>query len=263
MPSREPLSNTHTWLGPGELARTARTSIKALRVYEKAGLLTPDRRDGGWRLYGPKHVARLHQILALKALGLSLKQIGNALDSDDLATGRIMDVQARHLAAVIRNTRNQLRRVQLAREQIAAGNNISPDLLFELARDLSSPVILDPAEVQAAIVTAVHDMAEQEAVESVVGANAVGQVTESDVTALLDEAIICAAAADPDSTSARSLADRWLALAALLELPNTETEEDMALRRVVARMIDAPLLVEPLTFLRTAVERRTTSTKKG
>lgn len=73
MPSREPSSNAEKWLEPGELARAARTTIKALRVYEKAGLLTPDRRDGGWRLYGPKHVARLHQILALKALGLSLR----------------------------------------------------------------------------------------------------------------------------------------------------------------------------------------------
>jgi MerR family transcriptional regulator, thiopeptide resistance regulator len=161
------------------------------------------------------------------------------------------------------NARKQLQRVQLAREQIASGNTISPDLLFDLTRDLSSPVMLDPAEVQAAIATAVHDTAEQGAVESVVGRNAAGQVTEGDVTALLDEAVICAAAADPDSASARSLADRWLALAALLDLPHGETEEEIALRRVVIRMIDDPLLVEPLTFLRAAVKRRTISTMKG
>lgn len=263
MPSREPSSIIEKWLGPGELARTARTSIKALRVYEKAGLLTPDRREGGWRLYGPTHVARLHQILALKALGLSLKQIGATLDRDDLATGRIMDLQARHLAAVIRSTRNQLKRVQQAREHIAVGNAIPPDLLFDLTRDLSSPVMLDPADVQAAIVTAVHDTAEHEAVTSVVGANAAGEVTEGDVTALLDEAAICAAAGDPDSASAQSLANRWLALAALLDLPTSETTDAIALRRVVTRMIDDPLLVEPLTFLRAAVERRTSSIKKG
>lgn len=134
MSIRKPLPNADGWYGPGDLARAARTSIKALRVYEKAGLITPDRREGNWRLYGPKHVARLHQILALKALGLSLKQIGETLDSDDLATGRIMDLQAKHLATVISNTRNQLKRVQLAREQLATGGSIPSELLFELAR---------------------------------------------------------------------------------------------------------------------------------
>lgn len=48
-----------------------------------------------------------------------------------------MYVQARHLAAVIRNARKQLQRVQLAREQIASGNTISPDLLFDLTRATS------------------------------------------------------------------------------------------------------------------------------
>jgi DNA-binding transcriptional MerR regulator len=263
MLSRDPLTNTGRWLGPGELARTARTSIKALRVYEKAGLLAPDRREGGWRLYGPKHVARLYQIMALKALGLSLKQIGDTLDGDDLTTSRIMDLQARQLATMIRNTRAQLQRVQLARQQLADGNIISSDMLLDLARDLASPTRFDPADVQAAIVAAVHDPAEQEAVKSVVDGPAVGQVTERDITALLDEAAICAAAADPDSASARSLADRWLALADLLKLQDFDTEEDSALRRVVARMIDDPLLVEPLTFLRAAVERRTSHHKKG
>lgn len=35
---------------------------------------------------------------------------------------------------------------------------------------------------------------------------------------LLDEAIICAAADDSDSTNVSALAERWLALAALLDL---------------------------------------------
>lgn len=111
--------------------------------------------------------------------------------------------------------------------------------------------------MQAAILAAVHDTVEQDAVNSIVGGTAVGQVTERDIAALLDEAAICAAAADPDSASARSLVDRWLALAALLELPTAETEEDIALRRVIARMFADPTLAEPLAFLRNAVERRT------
>lgn len=264
MLSRDNSPNTVRWLGPGELARKARTSIKALRVYEKAGLLTPDRREGGWRLYGPKQIARLHQILALKALGLSLKQIGETLAHDGLAIKGIMDLQARQLATVIRTARSQLKRVQHARDQLATGREISPELLFELARDLAPSAMIDLGEVQSAIEAAICEPAEQAIVSSVVNKPAAGRITESDIAELLEEAAIGAAAADPSSSSARALADRWLALAAELDLPVSNTEENIALRRVVARMIADPALAEPLTFLRAALEQRTAPLhKKG
>jgi DNA-binding transcriptional MerR regulator len=263
MPSRNTSPNADRWLGPGELAREAKTSIKALRVYEKAGLLAPDRREGGWRLYGPRHVARLHQILALKALGLSLKQIGEMIAGDGLAIDRIMDFQARQLATTIRSARNRLKRVQHARDQLASGGQLSAALLLELARDLSPPAMIDIREVRAAIEGAIQDTTEQAAISAIVNKPA-ERVTENDVVALLEEAAIAAAAADPESSNARTLAARWLALAADLDLPVAETEEDVALRRVVARVIADPALAEPLTFLREAVMRRTAPAhKKG
>lgn len=149
------------WLGPGELARQVNTSIKALRVYEAAGLLMPDRREGGWRLYGPAHVARLHQVLALKALGLSLKQIKEALDQDDMAIGLIMELQAQHLAMTIRAARDQLKRVQQAQDQLASEGQVSDALLFELARDLAPAPALESVDVWAAIQTATLDGSEQ------------------------------------------------------------------------------------------------------
>jgi len=50
-----------------------------LRLYEQRGLLTPLRSEAGWRTYGPDQIARLHQILALKRLGLPLAKIGELL----------------------------------------------------------------------------------------------------------------------------------------------------------------------------------------
>jgi DNA-binding transcriptional MerR regulator len=60
---------------PAELAKRFGISIKALRLYEQHGLLKPLRTSNGatgaaWRAYGPDQVVRLHQILALKRLGL-------------------------------------------------------------------------------------------------------------------------------------------------------------------------------------------------
>jgi hypothetical protein len=51
MTIREETFPSSRCLGPGELASLLGTTVKALRVYEKAGLLTPERRDGGWRVY--------------------------------------------------------------------------------------------------------------------------------------------------------------------------------------------------------------------
>src|SRR5215468_6550262 len=63
------------WFGPGETARRLGVTIKALRVYEREGLVIPHRAESGWRLYGPAQIARLHQIVVLRDLGLSLKSI--------------------------------------------------------------------------------------------------------------------------------------------------------------------------------------------
>ena len=74
----------HSPLSPAETAKRFGISIKALRLYEQRGLLKPLRAANGstgaaWRIYGPEQLARLHQILALKRLGLSLGQMGELL----------------------------------------------------------------------------------------------------------------------------------------------------------------------------------------
>lgn len=249
------------WMGPGELARLSNTSVKALRVYEKAGLLTPDRREGGWRSYSPAHVARLHQILALKALGLSLKQIRETLDHDSLAIGQIMDLQARHLAAAIRTARAQLKRVQQARDQLASNGEVSAELLLELARDLAPSPAFDLDDVRVAIKAAAQDEVEVSAVNALVTKPA-GGITEAEVGQLLEEAAIAAAEGDPGSGRAQALADRWLVMADALDMPGGDTAEAAALRRVATRMIADPKLTDTLTFLRAAIDRRTASSQK-
>jgi DNA-binding transcriptional MerR regulator len=64
-------------LSSAEIAKRFGISIKALRLYEQHGLLKPSRAANGntsaaWRAYGANQVTRLHQILVLKRLGLSL-----------------------------------------------------------------------------------------------------------------------------------------------------------------------------------------------
>jgi MerR family transcriptional regulator/heat shock protein HspR len=53
--------------------------IQNLRVYERRGLVEPDRTDGGTRLYSPSDIARLARIRDLLAEGLNLAGIGRVL----------------------------------------------------------------------------------------------------------------------------------------------------------------------------------------
>jgi DNA-binding transcriptional MerR regulator len=68
----------------GDFSRVTQVTVKALRHYDDLGLLKPARvdPDTGYRYYAAAQVPRLHRILALKDLGLSLEQIGPFLDAE-------------------------------------------------------------------------------------------------------------------------------------------------------------------------------------
>ncbi len=57
--------------------------IQNLRVYERRGLLTPDRTAGGTRLYSDDDVVRLERIRDLLAEGLNLAGVARVLELED------------------------------------------------------------------------------------------------------------------------------------------------------------------------------------
>ena len=57
--------------------------VQNLRVYERRGLLEPDRTSGGTRLYSQDDVDRLHHIRDLLAEGLNLAGIARVLELDE------------------------------------------------------------------------------------------------------------------------------------------------------------------------------------
>lgn len=57
--------------------------IQNLRVYERRGLLEPDRTSGGSRLYSADDIDRLHRIRELLADGLNLAGIAQVLALED------------------------------------------------------------------------------------------------------------------------------------------------------------------------------------
>jgi DNA-binding transcriptional MerR regulator len=75
-------------------ARMASMEIQNLRVYERRGLVDPDRTDGGTRLYSEADVARLVRIRELLADGLNLAGIARVLDLEHVV-GRLRAENAR------------------------------------------------------------------------------------------------------------------------------------------------------------------------
>jgi len=67
-----------------EFAEMAGVTVKALHHYDRIGLLKPARTAAGYRAYRLSDLARLEQVIALKALGIPLKQIRSILEREQL-----------------------------------------------------------------------------------------------------------------------------------------------------------------------------------
>lgn len=133
------------WLGPKAIADTLGISAKALRVYERMGLIRPRRTQAGWRLYGGSQVTVLHQILALKRLGLSLRKISELLADRSIDLDRILALQISVLDGRRRDLDRALAALRLAREKLAMTGSLSMGDLISLTREtmMSEPLQTD------------------------------------------------------------------------------------------------------------------------
>jgi DNA-binding transcriptional MerR regulator len=72
-----------TWWRIGELAEATGLTVRTLHHFDEIGLLRPaERSAGGHRIYTGDDVRRLYRILALRQVGLPLREIGSALDGE-------------------------------------------------------------------------------------------------------------------------------------------------------------------------------------
>jgi DNA-binding transcriptional MerR regulator len=94
-----------------EFAERTGTTVRTLHHYDRLGLLRPTTYTAaGYRLYGESDFARLQQIVMLKFIGLSLKQIKELLNRSNLDLAATLRLQQ----AVIEEKRRQLEMVSRA-----------------------------------------------------------------------------------------------------------------------------------------------------
>jgi DNA-binding transcriptional MerR regulator len=122
------------WLGPGEMARRLGVTPKALKVYEREALVAPHRTSSGWRLYGPTQVARLHQIIVLRALGMPLKSIGKLLASQSRLR-EVLVLQLANLKSQQAKIGQAIDLIGAAQRQLDQGRDLSLGDLATLTRE--------------------------------------------------------------------------------------------------------------------------------
>ena len=70
------MNNDPKLMRVGELAKAVGKTVRAMHLYEELGLLEPRARsEGGFRLYGPEAIDRIHWIVKLQAIGFTLAEI--------------------------------------------------------------------------------------------------------------------------------------------------------------------------------------------
>lgn len=94
----------------GQLAKHTNVTVRTLQYYDKIGLLKPSAiSEGGRRLYNTNDITIVHQIITLKSLGLSLKEIEE----------RIVPIHSTDDIVVMLN-----RQSNMIEEQIAKSNRL-------------------------------------------------------------------------------------------------------------------------------------------
>ena len=110
----------------GEVADLFKISTKALRHYEKIGLLQPVRDGNGYRLYRAEDVLCVQRIRHLQGLGLSLRQIAAILSEE--ARG---DLWQSVLHGLLDETKAEIEALEARRarlERLLASDSAEPHL---------------------------------------------------------------------------------------------------------------------------------------
>jgi DNA-binding transcriptional MerR regulator len=128
------VNSSTRFFNPSEAARRLGVSSKALRLYEQRGLVTPGRTAAGWRTYGASDMARATEVVALRALGLSLAQVARVLGGDAACLEPALAAHQATLEDRIRTLAGTAEKVRKIRTDLTRGQAVEPsDLVCLLA----------------------------------------------------------------------------------------------------------------------------------
>jgi DNA-binding transcriptional MerR regulator len=115
-----------------EFAKMAGVTIRALHHYDRLGLLRPRRTQAGYRVYEECELERLEQIVALKFLGLPLKEIQRLLERTDFELADGLRMQRTVLEQKRRMLDQAILAIRAAEDSIVPGGRAESRLLTKI-----------------------------------------------------------------------------------------------------------------------------------
>lgn len=130
----------------GDLAKLTGLTVRTLRFYDQIGLFSPsDQTDSGHRLYSESDLSRLHQIVSLKELGLSLDEVKAVLAGGHISPLEIVNLQIGRIKEQIKLQQKLLEQLGHASKLMQGKAQLSVEdftsLLQAMKMDFEKPVI--------------------------------------------------------------------------------------------------------------------------
>jgi DNA-binding transcriptional MerR regulator len=119
----------------GEFSKIAQVPGSLLRYYDEIGLLKPAHIDQwtGYRYYSARQLPRLHRILALKELGLTLDQIARLVEEEVSAAEirGMLTLKKAQVEQTVNQERARLRALEAHLQQIDAPSHAAFDIVLK------------------------------------------------------------------------------------------------------------------------------------
>jgi MerR family transcriptional regulator, thiopeptide resistance regulator len=115
-----------------EFAALTGVTVRTLHYYDRLGLVRPRRANSGYRLYGRRELERLEQIVALKFIGIPLKQIKAMLDRNPSSLPEALYMQRKVLEEKRRLLDQAIQAIRKAEQSFAAGERPDAAILKQI-----------------------------------------------------------------------------------------------------------------------------------
>lgn len=187
-----------------EFAALAGVTIRALHHYDRLGLLTPCRTAAGHRVYSTRDLEAVRQIVALKLIGLPLKDIAVLRGASGPALARVLRARRLSLEEEQRLLTRLIAAIRDVEDALDADRSHGSELLRRIAEVIDVQTDHDEDVEWRAVAreTSKHRRSLAPDVLAELGTQWESLLT--DIQAVLDE--------DPSAPVVQQLAARWIAL---------------------------------------------------
>lgn len=204
-----------------EFAERSGVTVRTLHHYDQIGLLRPTvHTEAGYRLYSNRDFARLQQIVTLKFIGLSLKQIREILDGASLDLAAMLRLQ--RITLEKKRSHLELAIQAIGKAERIASSEEEPD--WESFKQIIEVITMESNQDFFKKHYTEEQLAELQKRQETEG-DWIHQTQEewkeviSEAESLMGE--------DPGSERVQKLAERWAELVSRFTLGNPQTEQSL------------------------------------